>query len=148
MFGPGRSDDRARMLTVVIADDHAVYRDGIVRALQETGRYRIEGEASDGTTAAELIERRRPDVALLDLRMPGLDGLALLARLRGGVPVVLLTAFPHDELADQALAAGAAGFLGKAASRAQIVAALDAAAERGARRSAAPCPITSSSSTA
>jgi two-component system nitrate/nitrite response regulator NarL len=66
------------MVTVVIADDHPVYRDGIVRALLDTGRYRIEAEASDGSTAAELIEARRPDIALLDLGMPGRDGLAAL----------------------------------------------------------------------
>ncbi|WP_051324586.1 response regulator [Candidatus Solirubrobacter pratensis] len=118
------------MVTVVVADDHPVYRDGIVRALLDTGRYRIEAEASDGSTAAELIEARRPDVALLDLGMPGLDGLAVLHRLRRGgvgVPVVMLTAFPHAELADQALAGGAAVLIGKDCSREEIVAALDAA---------------------
>jgi two-component system nitrate/nitrite response regulator NarL len=118
------------MVTVVVADDHPVYRDGIVRALRDTGRYRIEAEASDGSTAAELIETRRPDVALLDLRMPGLDGLAVLDRLRRAgvaVPVVMITAFPHPALADQARAGGAAGLIGKECSRDEIVAALDAA---------------------
>jgi two-component system, NarL family, nitrate/nitrite response regulator NarL len=119
------------MVTVVIADDHRGYRDGIARALLATGRYRIEAQASDGSTAAELIETRRPDVALLDLRMPGLDGLSVLERLRRGgvaVPVVVLTAVPHAALADQARAGGAACLVGKECSRADIVAALDAAA--------------------
>jgi two-component system nitrate/nitrite response regulator NarL len=116
---------------VVIADDHPVYRDGIIRALLETGRYDIAGEAGDGETAAQLISRERPDVVLLDLRMPALDGIGTLRRVRSAgidVPVMFLTAFPYPELVDQALAAGAAACLSKAATRDEIVAALDAVA--------------------
>jgi CheY-like chemotaxis protein len=84
-------------LRVVIADDHPVYRDGIARALLDRGRfYRLVGETGDGEVALRLIARHRPDVALLDVRMPTLDGLAILRRLRRDgipVPVVLLSAF-------------------------------------------------------
>ena len=118
-------------LRVVIADDHPVYRDGIARALTDARRYRIVGTTGDGEIALRLITERRPDVALLDLRMPTLDGLEILRRLqRDGihVPVVLLSAFTQPEIVDQALTAGAAGYLSKDAPRDAILAALDAAA--------------------
>src|SRR5512144_1608204 len=76
---------------IVIADDHPVYRDGLVRALMHSGRYHVAGEAGDGETALRLIVEQRPDVALLDVRMPALDALNVLRRLdRDGirVPVV------------------------------------------------------------
>lgn len=118
-------------LRVVIADDHPVYREGIARALNDARRYRIVGATGDGEVALHLIARHRPDVALLDLRMPTLDGLGILRRLqRDGihVPVVLLSAFTQPEIVDQALTAGAAGYLSKDSPRDEILAALDAAA--------------------
>jgi DNA-binding NarL/FixJ family response regulator len=119
---------------IVVADDHPVFREGMVRALVQTGRYEIAGEAADGQTALDLILRHRPDVALVDLRMPGLDGLGLLRRLRGeelDVSLVLLSAFTQPKIVDEALAAGAAGYLSKDASREEILAAVDAAALGG-----------------
>ena len=110
----------ARVLRIVIADDHPVYRDGIVRAVLESGRYEIAGEAGDGETALRLIVQRRPDVALLDLRMPALDALGILRHLdRDGirVPVVVLSAFSQPHIVDQVLQAGAAGYLSKDAAR-------------------------------
>ena len=119
------------LLRVVIADDHPVYRDGIARALLDREQYRIVGETGDGEAALQLIALHRPDVALLDLRMPTLDGLAILRRLRRDgihVPVVLLSAFVQPEIVDRALTAGAAGCLSKDAPREEILDALDAAA--------------------
>jgi DNA-binding NarL/FixJ family response regulator len=116
---------------IVVADDHPVFREGMVRALVETGRYEIAGEAADGNAALDLIRRQRPDVALVDLRMPGLDGLDLLRRLSGeelGVSLVLLSAFMQPKIVEKALAAGAAAYLSKDASREEILAAVDAAA--------------------
>lgn len=130
--------DRPRatgVLRVVIADDHPVYRDGVIRALTESGRYEIVGEAGDGEAALGLIERHRPDVALLDLRMPALDALGILQRLDDegiDVPVVVISAFTQPQIIDRALAAGAAGYLSKDAPREEILVALDAAAS-GAR---------------
>ena len=132
---PTPSHAAPALLRVVIADDHPVYRDGIARALMDRGRrYRIVGETGDGEIALRLIARHRPDVALLDLRMPTLDGLEILRRLRRDgidVPVVLLSAFARPEIVDQALTAGAAGYLSKDAPREEILAALEAAALRG-----------------
>jgi two-component system nitrate/nitrite response regulator NarL len=116
---------------IVVVDDHPVFREGMVRALLDTGRYVLAGEAADGMQACELIARERPDVALLDLRMPELDGLGVLRRLdREGVAVrvVLLTAFPHPALIAQARDAGAAAFLSKDTARQAIIAMLDAVA--------------------
>ena len=133
-----RRADRPRaagVLRVVIADDHPVYRDGIIRALMESGRYQIVGEARDGEAALRLIERHRPDVALLDLRMPALDALGVLRRLEDGavnVPVVVISAFTQPQIIERALAAGAAGYLSKDAPREEILVALDAVAS-GAR---------------
>ena len=121
----------ARLLRIVVADDHPVYRDGIVRAVLESGRYEIAGEAGDGETALRLIEQRRPDVALLDLRMPALDALGILRRLdRDGirVPVLVLSAFTQPHIVEQVLNAGAAGYLSKDAAREEILVALDVAA--------------------
>ena len=132
-----RPTDRPRaagVVRVVIADDHPVYRDGVIRALMESGRYEIVGEAADGETALRLIEERRPDVALLDLRMPVLDALGVLRRLNDEgvrVPIVLLSAFTQPQIIDHALAAGAAGYLSKSAPREEILVALDGAARGG-----------------
>ena len=131
---PGGDRRRAQIVRIVVADDHPIYREGMIRALVDTGRYTVVGEASDGVTAVELIVRERPDVALLDLRMPELGGLGALRRLeRAGVtiPVVLLTALTHPEFVTQARSAGAAAFLSKDAARHEIVAVLDTVASGG-----------------
>ncbi len=129
-----RAVSRTRLLRIVIADDHPVYRDGIVRAVLDTGRYALAGQAGDGETALRLIVQRQPDVALLDLRMPARDALGVLRQLdREGirVPIVVLSAFGHPQIADQILQAGAAGYLSKDATRDEIVFALDVAALGG-----------------
>jgi DNA-binding NarL/FixJ family response regulator len=119
---------------VVVADDHPLYRAGIVGALLETGRFTITGEAADGEDAFELIADQHPDLAIADVRMPRLDGLGLIARLTAhamGVPVLLLSAFTKREVVDRALAAGAAGYIAKQADREEIVAAAEAIALGG-----------------
>lgn len=123
-----------RALRVVVADDHPLFRAGIVRALEEDKRFAVVGEAGDGETAEHMIHDRNPDVALLDLRMPGLDGLALLAGLRHHEPpvaVVVLTAYTHASLVHSAMAAGAAAYVAKDNDREEILTVLvDAAAGR------------------
>ncbi len=122
------------LLRIVVADDHPVYRDGIVRALETSGRFEVAGEAADGATAARVIAELRPDVALLDMRMPGLDALGVLRRLREqhiDVPVLLLTAFTQQEIVERVMDAGAAGYLSKDAPRDEILDALELAALGG-----------------
>lgn len=121
--------------TVVLADDHALYREGLAQAIAADPRLRLAGQALDGPGALALLEELEPDVALLDLKMPGLSGLeACHQYARGSTPrpVVLLSAFFDRELVGEAVRAGASGFLPKSATRREICEALVNAAMRGA----------------
>ena len=122
-----------RMTTVLIVEDHPLYRDGVVRAVSSDPRLRPVGVAADGPTALVLAEELEPDIALLDLRVPGLDGIEVCARITAHRPplptrVVLLSAYQDSGLVALARRAGAAAFLGKEASRAELCDALVAAA--------------------
>jgi two-component system nitrate/nitrite response regulator NarL len=111
-------------LRVVVADDHPLFRAGIVRALEEDGRFAVVAEAGDGVAAEAAIREHAPDVALLDLRMPGVDGLRLVARLRHREPpvaVVVLTAYTDASLVHSAMAAGAAAYAAKDTDREDIL---------------------------
>lgn len=122
----------AAKVRVVVADDHPLFREGVVRALAASGSVDVVGEAEDGTTALELIKAQRPDVALLDFRMPGLDGAQISAAVqRDGLPTRVLILSAHDESAIvyQALQEGAAGFLPKESERTEIVNAVLACAK-------------------
>lgn len=117
------------MIRVLIADDEELVRSGLRMILGAEPDLDIVGEAADGAEALRLVEALAPDVLLLDLRMPELDGLGVLRNLPpGSVPVVVLTTFDTDANVQEALVAGAAGFLLKDAPAAQLVAALRAAA--------------------
>ncbi|MDX6502700.1 MAG: two-component system, NarL family, nitrate/nitrite response regulator NarL, partial [Blastocatellia bacterium] len=119
---------------VVVGDDHPLFREGVVRALALSGLVNVVGEADDGTQALELIKKHRPDVALLDFRMPGMDGAQVAAAVRSNeLPTRVLLLSAHDESAIvyQALQQGAAGFLLKDSTRSEIVkAVLDCASGR------------------
>ena len=113
-------------VTVVVIDDSRVFRRGMVRAVEACDGLLLVGEADGGESGLEAIERLRPDIALLDLRMPGLDGMDVLERLREGAGttrVLLVSATLDDEVRREALARGAAGCLSKSESRADICAA-------------------------
>jgi two-component system nitrate/nitrite response regulator NarL len=119
---------------VLVADDHPVYREGIVRAISERPDLKLVGEASTGREALEAIERLKPEVALLDIAMPELDGLAVLAAVqRDGRPteIALLSAHVESELAYQAVSCGAKGYLSKQAARDEICDAVAAIAAGG-----------------
>jgi two-component system nitrate/nitrite response regulator NarL len=120
---------------VYVADDHPVFRDGLVMALRRRPEFEVVGEAEDGRTALEEIRVLVPDVALLDVNMPGLDGHAVLRAIQRdalGTRVVLLSATVLSPEARQALAAGALAYLSKEANRDTICDAV-AAAARGER---------------
>lgn len=123
---------RADPITVVVADDHPVFRLGIKRALSVHPTLELVGEAANGNAALSLIQVSLPDVALLDVRMPGPDGLSIVRTLRAaGAPthVVLISAFADAAGAHEALAAGAHRYLGKDAEDEEIAAAVTAAAK-------------------
>jgi two-component system nitrate/nitrite response regulator NarL len=112
---------------VVVGDDHPMFREGVVRALQSSGSIDVVAEADDGTTALAAIREHRPQVALLDYRMPGMDGAAVAAAVqRDELPTRVLLISAHDESAIvyRALQEGAAGFLPKESTRAELVTAV------------------------
>jgi DNA-binding NarL/FixJ family response regulator len=114
------------MIRVVIADDQSLVRAGFRALLAEEPDVAVVGEASDGDHAVRLARRERPDVVLMDIRMPGLDGLAATRQITtdpalAGVRVVVLTTFELDEYVAEALRAGATGFLLKSTDPAELV---------------------------
>ena len=118
------ADQGRKRVTVVVADDHPLYREGVVRALVASGQIEIVAEAENGREALDQIHEHRPDVALLDYRLPGLDGIAVIhAMTRDGLPTraLLLSAHNESTLVYEALQTGAAGYLSKEAEREQIV---------------------------
>jgi two-component system nitrate/nitrite response regulator NarL len=123
---------------VLVADDHPVFRQGIVRALTLSDEFQVVAEAGDGATALALIRRHEPDVAILDVRMPGMDGIdvvAALARYGPPVPVVLLSAFDDEPLVVAGLEAGAAAYVTKSTDRDTILRQVAEAARASATRS-------------
>src|SRR6185436_7123027 len=114
-------------IRILLADDHPVVRDGLAAMLSTQPDFAVAGEAGTGAEAVDLAARLRPDVVLMDLEMPGLDGIEAIRRLRAADPsiqVVVLTAFDTDERIFGALQAGAQGYLLKGAPRAEIFAAI------------------------
>jgi two-component system nitrate/nitrite response regulator NarL len=109
---------------VVVADDHPLYREGVVRALKASGQIEVVAEAEDGRAALVALQEHLPDVAVLDYKLPGLDGLAVThAVVRDGLStrVLLLSALTDGGIVYKALEIGAAGYLAKEARREEIV---------------------------
>ncbi|PPK71371.1 response regulator transcription factor [Actinokineospora auranticolor] len=123
------------MITVVVVDDQPVVREGFAALLDRQDDICVAGTAGDGEHALALCGRERPDVVLMDVRMPVLDGVAATGRLVADHPdtrVLMLTTFDIDEYVYAALRAGASGFLLKDATAADLVAAVRAVASGGA----------------
>ena len=111
------------MIRVLIADDQALVRGGFHSILAGQDDIEVVGEAEDGNQAVELVEQLRPDVVLMDIRMPGIDGIEATRRLvaRGvATRVLMLTTFDVDEYVYEAMKAGASGFLLKTAPPRQL----------------------------
>jgi DNA-binding NarL/FixJ family response regulator len=122
-------------IRVLIADDQALVRGGFRLILEAQPDIEVVGEATDGVEAVELARRLRPDVVLMDVRMPRLDGIGATRRLVGlteaaapgaevGIRVLILTTFDHDEYVYEAMRAGASGFLLKTVRPRQLAAAV------------------------
>ncbi|MET3451228.1 response regulator transcription factor [Curtobacterium sp. 1544] len=119
------------MIRVVVADDHPIVRAGIVALLQDADDVEVVGQANDGEAAVAIVLAERPDVVLMDLRMPGLNGDDATARILArepGIRVLILTTYESDDQILAAIEAGAAGYLLKAAPESEILAGLRATA--------------------
>jgi two-component system, NarL family, nitrate/nitrite response regulator NarL len=117
----------SKRIKVVVADDHPVTRQGVVRALNSSGKVEVVAEVADGRAALKAIRELRPAVALLDYKMPGLNGLDVVhAVTRDGLPtrVVLLSAFDDSSVVYKALAEGAKGYLTKESDSDEILTAV------------------------
>ena len=112
------------MIRVVIADDQALVRAGFRMIVQSQPDLQVAGEASDGQEAIDLVKRERPDVVLMDIRMPRVDGIEATRQVAALTRVVILTTFELDEYVFDALAAGASAFLLKAAPPEDLIKAI------------------------
>ena len=119
------------MIKLLIADDHLIIRQGVRLMLETENDFELIGEASDGSEALSLCKKLKPDVVLMDLRMPNMDGLTAIEKLRSDQPeiaVVILTTFNEDELMFRGLRAGARGYLLKDTDRTTLFNTIRAAA--------------------
>ncbi|MED7929265.1 response regulator transcription factor [Nonomuraea sp. LP-02] len=120
------------MIRILLADDEAMMRAGVRAILASDPELDVVAEAGDGRQAVDLAISHHPDVALLDIRMPRLDGLAAAAEIRRAAPgtaVVMLTTFGEDDYIAKALDVGAAGFLLKSGDPRELIAGIHAVAE-------------------
>ncbi len=114
-------------IRIVVCDDQDLVRDGLQAILSTAPGMEIVGEAADGETALELVEELAPDVVLMDLRMPGMNGIAATRKITNrfdGVRVLVLTTYDAPEWVEDAITAGAAGYLLKDSPRARLIEAI------------------------
>ncbi|MEZ4643648.1 MAG: response regulator transcription factor [Chloroflexota bacterium] len=119
-------------IRVIITDDHSIVREGLTLILETAENIEVVGEAADGAEALQLVAEKTPDVVLMDLRMPGMDGLTAIEHLQrdhAQVAIVILTTYNEDELMLRGLRAGAKGFLLKDTPRQTLLDTIYAAAK-------------------
>lgn len=122
------------MIRVLVADDHPIVRGGIVALLDSADDIEVVGQAADGLEAVARAEALTPDLVLMDLRMPGIEGAEATARILAKLPatkVLVLTTYESDEAILTAIEAGASGYLLKAAPQEEILTGIRAVAEGG-----------------
>lgn len=115
------------MIKVLLADDHSIVRAGLRRIVEESGDVTVVAEAADGREALRKIHESKPDVAVLDISMPGLDGLEVVTELRSlfpKLPVLILTMHEEEQYVIRAFGAGAMGYITKRSAPEQLVSAI------------------------
>jgi DNA-binding NarL/FixJ family response regulator len=113
-----------KVIRVALADDQALVRAGFRMIVESQPDMQVAGEAADGQEAVDLVKREKPDIVLMDIRMPRLDGIAATRQVATTTRVVILTTYELDEYVFDALAAGASGFLLKAAPPEDLIRAI------------------------
>ncbi len=132
--GPSEAEDNLRMVRVVLCDDQAIVTEGLQVILSAASGIEIVGIGHDGAKAMELVEKYRPDVVIMDLRMPIINGIHATRQIRERFPatrVLILTTYDDDDWVFDAIRAGAAGYLLKDTPRDQIVTAIRGTAAGG-----------------
>ncbi len=115
------------MIKVLLADDHSIVRAGLRRIVEESGKMHVVAEAADGREAIQLVQETAPDVAVIDISMPGLDGLEVIAQLQAQhpkLPILVLTMHEEGQYVVRAIQAGALGYLTKQSAPEQLVKAI------------------------
>ena len=115
------------MIKVLLADDHSIVRAGLRRIVEESGEMHVVAEAADGREAIQLVKKNKPDVAVIDISMPGLDGLEVIAQLQAlhpKLPILVLTMHEEGQYVVRAIQAGAMGYLTKQSAPEQLVKAI------------------------
>lgn len=115
------------MITVLLADDHSIVRAGLRRIVEESGDMTVVGEASDGQEAIRMVREMAPDVAVIDISMPRIDGLEVISRLSPefpDLPILILTMHEEHQYVIRAIEAGAMGYITKQSAPEQLVKAI------------------------
>ncbi len=115
------------MIKVLLADDHCIVREGLRKVLEDSNEIEVIAEAADGESALEEAMNKKPDVAVVDISMPGMDGLEVVTRLASycpDVPVLILTMYDEEQYVIRAVEAGAMGYVTKQSAPEQLVAAV------------------------
>ena len=115
------------MIRVLLADDHSIVRGGLARIIKDSGDIEVVAEAADGQEAIDQVHRTSPDVAIIDISMPGLDGLEVIGQLRQyypKLPILILTMHEEEQYVVRAIGAGANGYITKRSAPEQLVKAI------------------------
>jgi len=115
------------MIKVLLADDHSIVREGLRKVLEESREIEVIAEAADGETALDKAMKEKPDVAVVDISMPGLDGIEVVDRLKSycaEIPVLILTMHEEEQYVIRAIEAGAMGYVTKQSAPEQLVSAV------------------------
>jgi two-component system invasion response regulator UvrY len=115
------------MIKVLLADDHSIVREGLRKILEDSNEIEVIAEAADGETALDEAMSKKPDVAVIDISMPGMDGLEVLTRMTSystDIPVLILTMHEEEQYVIRAIEAGAMGYVTKQSAPEQLVAAI------------------------
>ncbi len=115
------------MIKVLLADDHSIVREGLRRVLEDSKEIEVIAEAADGEEALDEAMKKKPDVAIVDISMPGMDGLEVVTRLTNyceDIPVLILTMHEEEQYVIRAIEAGAMGYVTKQSAPEQLVSAV------------------------